>query len=253
MHLPAILPAAHIQPVVNNVPYSNQPALEWADLNQWPDAETAFPAAYEQDWDSSLENQETFEDFLAKPTHHHRKLLQVTRTPPFVGTIFMWPSVTPPAGYLSCDGSAVSRSRYPQLFAAIGTTFGSGDGSSTFNLPDFANRIPVGAGRSGGFPLGDAKGSNTHSLKPEEMPSHFHTGDTSTDGNHQHDYGIFNNGAVYAEHLFAGADGNQNFGQYRPEENGQHTHPVTVAKAGSSASHNNMMPFMVIHYIIRAA
>lgn len=51
-----------------------------------------------------------------------------------------------PTGWLECDGSAVSRSTYSALFTAIGTTWGSGDGSTTFNLPDFRNRSPIGAG-----------------------------------------------------------------------------------------------------------
>lgn len=53
-----------------------------------------------------------------------------------VGTVVMFTAAEPPAGYLKCDGAAVGRATYPDLFAAIGTTFGAGDGSTTFNLPD---------------------------------------------------------------------------------------------------------------------
>jgi|SRR5581483_1365963 len=74
------------------------------------------------------------------------------------GTIIMYAGGTTPSGWLLCDGSAVSRSTYQALFAAIGTTYGAGDGSTTFNLPNFqaqgatAMRVPAGAGT--GFALG---------------------------------------------------------------------------------------------------
>jgi microcystin-dependent protein len=54
-------------------------------------------------------------------------------------------------GYLHCDGSALSRTTYANLFAAIGTTFGAGDGSNTFNIPDFVGAVPRGAGTSTGY------------------------------------------------------------------------------------------------------
>ena len=64
-----------------------------------------------------------------------------------VGTILMWAGASSniPQGYLLCDGSAVSRSFYSSLFTAIGTTNGSGDGSSTFNIPDLRDKFVVGA------------------------------------------------------------------------------------------------------------
>lgn len=61
------------------------------------------------------------------------------------GTVQMWPTTSAPSGYLLCNGSAISRSTYAALFAVIGTTFGVGDGSTTFNLPDYVNRLPYGA------------------------------------------------------------------------------------------------------------
>jgi microcystin-dependent protein len=61
------------------------------------------------------------------------------------GVIQMWPTNTAPTGFLICNGTAVSRTTYAALFAVIGSTFGSGDGSTTFNLPDYVNRMPFGA------------------------------------------------------------------------------------------------------------
>ena len=58
-----------------------------------------------------------------------------------VGCVITYATTSPPAGYLQCNGQAVSRGTYAALFALIGTTFGSGDGSTTFNLPNIANPI----------------------------------------------------------------------------------------------------------------
>ena len=61
-----------------------------------------------------------------------------------VGSIIPFAGTTIPDGYLLCDGSAISRTTYSSLFAAIGTTYGEGDGNSTFNIPHFANALPIG-------------------------------------------------------------------------------------------------------------
>lgn len=79
-------------------------------------------------------------------------------------------------GWLLCDGSAVSRTTYAALFAVIGTTWGVGDGSTTFNLPDMQGRVPVGIGGSGVTSVGDTGGEQTHILTIAEMPSHRHSG-----------------------------------------------------------------------------
>ena len=65
-----------------------------------------------------------------------------------VGTILPWSNSTLPSGYLNCDGTAVSRSTYSALFAIIGTDYGAGNGSSTFNLPDLQDKVPVGVSGS---------------------------------------------------------------------------------------------------------
>ena len=60
------------------------------------------------------------------------------------GIVTAFAGTTPPAGWLKCDGSAISRTKYAKLFAAIGTTYGTGDGSTTFNLPNLIGRVPLG-------------------------------------------------------------------------------------------------------------
>ena len=85
----------------------------------------------------------------------------------FPGEIRMDAGSSAPSGWLACDGSAVSRTTYAAMFGRIGTTYGAGDGSTTFNLPDLSARVPMGPG--GGFSAGDSGGSASHDL------SHTHT------------------------------------------------------------------------------
>lgn len=82
---------------------------------------------------------------------------------------------------LLCDGSAVPRALYPDLFLAIGTTYGAGDGSTTFNLPDYKAKFPVGVGVGVGtsaglaYTIGQSGGEAAHVLTTNEMPPHQHS------------------------------------------------------------------------------
>lgn len=90
------------------------------------------------------------------------------------GAIMAYGSNTAPGGYLICDGSAISRTTYDHLFAAIGTTYGAGDGSTTFNLPDFRQRFLLGKATSGtGSTLGGTGGAidHTHTVTPASLNS----------------------------------------------------------------------------------
>lgn len=91
------------------------------------------------------------------------------------GTMLDFGGTSVPAGFLGCDGSAVSRTTYAGLFAAIGTTWGVGDGSTTFNLPDFRRRVAVGSGGSAGVTLGNTVGS-TGGSEDAVVVTHTHTG-----------------------------------------------------------------------------
>ena len=77
-----------------------------------------------------------------------------------VGAVFFFAKSTPPEHALACDGAAVSRAAYPELFGAIGTTFGAGDGSTTFNLPDLRGRFIRGTGGQRGGAGSGAGGRN---------------------------------------------------------------------------------------------
>ena len=89
------------------------------------------------------------------------------------GTIISYSNGTLLTGYLDCDGSAISRTTYANLFAVVGTTYGSGDGSTTFNLPDLQDNHPIGV--SGTKALGTKAGSASTTLATTNLASHTHT------------------------------------------------------------------------------
>jgi len=103
------------------------------------------------------------------------------RTVP-TASISAFAAATAPAGWLLCDGTAVSRTTYADLFAAIGTTYGAGDGSTTFNLPNLKGRVPVGqdTAQAEFNVLGEVGGAKTHTLSVTEMPSHTHVQNSHT-------------------------------------------------------------------------
>lgn len=125
------------------------------------------------------------------------------------GTILMYGAASAPANYLLCDGTAVSRTIYAALFAIIGTTYGVGDGSTTFNLPDMRQRFPLGKAVSGtGSTLGGTGGTidhlhtvdppNTTSGTPSATAQATALGPTVGSGTHTHDVNIaqFNSGTA---------------------------------------------------------
>jgi len=101
-------------------------------------------------------------------------------TPVYVpaGAVFYFATASAPSGYLVCDGQAVSRSTYAALFAVVGTSHGSGDGVSTFNVPNLVDRFAVGSGSA--YSMG-ASGGNADAT----LVSHTHTASV-TDSGHSH-------------------------------------------------------------------
>lgn len=107
------------------------------------------------------------------------------------GTINQFAGSSAPAGYLICDGSAVSRSTYADLFAVIGTTYGVGNGSTSFTLPDFRSRVPVGLSASDTdfSPLGKTGGGKNHNITGAQLPAHNHSSGSfsfASAGSHSH-------------------------------------------------------------------
>jgi len=106
------------------------------------------------------------------------------------GTVLEYAGLTEPSGYLFCLGQAVSRSTYADLFAVIGTTFGVGNGTTTFNLPDKRGKVGVGwSDTDVDFnDVANVGGEKTNTLTTAEIPSHNHTQDTHnhTQNSHNH-------------------------------------------------------------------
>ena len=147
---------------------------------------------------------------------------------PPIGALQMYAGSTAPQYWLICDGSAVSRTTYASLFNAIGTTYGAGDGSTTFNLPNFGGRTAIGANTT--YALGAAGGEATHTLTYNEMPAHQHGSGT-----------------------IGYVDGTQ-FGWANLQSTGSHVSWATwaTAAAGAGWAHNNMQPYLAVNYIIYA-
>lgn len=109
-----------------------------------------------------------------------------------VGAVVEYGGSTVPAGWLLCDGSAVSRATYAALFAAIATTFGAGNGSTTFNLPDLRGRLIAGAGNGNDgttavtWTLGQVIGAYTATITQATLPNYQLS--CATDGTHSHNY-----------------------------------------------------------------
>lgn len=157
-----------------------------------------------------------------------------------------------PFGTLAADGSAISRTVYSKLFAKIGTTYGSGDGSTTFNIPDHRGRSPLGAGTGAGLSgrsLGQSFGEESHQLALSEMPNHSHGGVTGTENQgFYHNYlGIQLNGQN------GGVDGGYGGGAFglgsyvtrtTGPQNQNHNH--NIGPEGGNGPHNVLHPVLVV-------
>lgn len=160
------------------------------------------------------------------------------------GTVMQYAGSSVPSGWLDCDGSAVSRTTYAALFSAIGITWGPGDGSTTFNVPDLRGRAAIGVGTGSGLTnrvLGVNGGSETQALTTAELASHTHT---VTDPGHSHLQTGY--GSAGAAIVAAGA----NFAAV-PTNTVSNTTGITIGSAGSGNAHNNMQPFANLYHIIK--
>jgi microcystin-dependent protein len=139
------------------------------------------------------------------------------------GAMQMYGGSSAPDGWLLCDGSAVSRTTYAALFTAIGTAFGVGDGSTTFNVPDVRGRAPIGVGQGSGLTnraLAASGGEETHVLTVAELASHQHGHANMHDGD---------KGGI------CGGPGTAVYSGF----------------TGSGTAHNTMQPWLAVNFIIK--
>lgn len=189
-----------------------------------------------------------------------------------VGTVVPFASNTIPVGWRLCDGQALSRTGFADLFSLLNTSYGVGDGSTTFNLPDLRGRSPIGK-NAGTFPtLGGVGGAETHTLSGAESgtTAHTHGGATAT-GNasttHSHGSGSYTTNNVpnaYTAPIQNGVSGTSFFGVTNvvntavtgtsDVNSNSHTHTLTVPTSSAAAAtnaHNNLQPYQVVNWIIK--
>lgn len=155
------------------------------------------------------------------------------------GSITAFAGSTEPVGWLFCYGQQISRASYAALFAVIGTTYGVGDGSTTFNLPDLRGRIPLTKDNMGGTSanrvvaaaadtLGGSGGAENHTLSASEIPAHNH------------------------QILRPGSNGSGGGSQWWQGNSATNVTTIyTENNTGGGGAHNNMQPYLTLNYLIK--
>lgn len=165
-----------------------------------------------------------------------------------IGTVHLWTALAPPTNYLLCNGAAIGRTQFPQLFAVMGTVYGAGDGSTTFNVPNCQARTILGNNNN---TMGLTGGSATATLDVVNLPVHGHQ---VSDPSHTH-------GTVRQGSGFASSPGG--FGN-TCDQGGNVTSSTTGITIPASLRNSNgtdligsvpfsiVPPFIVLNFIIRA-
>lgn len=204
------------------------------------------------------------------------------------GVIQMFAGSVAPNNWLICDGSNVSRIIYADLFRVIGTTYGVGNGNTTFTLPDMRGRIPMGTGQGVGLTnrtLAATAGTETHTLAETNLPAHGHSftpsGTLLSESSHTHgsaNAGSHNHTSNNALLMYVGSGGGANLNagstyqiynlnatiQYNGDHshgstnsNSGHTHTFTGTAGttgngnGASTAVNHIPPSIALNFIIK--
>jgi microcystin-dependent protein len=166
-------------------------------------------------------------------------------------TIVPWTDSSVPSGFLDCNGAAVSRSTYADLFAVVGTTYGAGDGSSTFNVPNLEDNVTV--GKSNNKSVGSTGGANTvsvtasgnvsgstanASLSTPQLASHSHSQGGNSGPQGRAPSGFSFRFFVPSNTGSAGSGGG-------------HSHNMSANFAGSATNPSVLQPYLTLNYIIK--
>ena len=178
-----------------------------------------------------------------------------------IGGIVIWSGAvgSPPDGFILCDGTAISRTDFATLFTIVGTTFGTGNGSSTFNIPNLRDRFIVGAGD--GYNLNATGGSSTTTLGTTNLPSHTHqlggnTGSQNLTHNHGYD-GHTYPGSGPEQNQSGGPEDRTSFNVNKTTGNNSgnldhsHTLPANTGNTGSGTAFENRPPYYALCYIMK--
>ena len=166
-----------------------------------------------------------------------------------VGALMMWSTATAPSQWLLCDGSAVSRNLFASLFNVIGTTYGAGDGSTTFNVPNFSGRTPRGV--NGTYTLASTGGADSITLAQNQLPNHSHS---ITDNGHSHTFGQGGQQAAPGTTWRAG-DPNTGANPTSTNTTGITINQSLIGTSGqvSQVATSLVNPYLAINYIIKSA
>lgn len=178
------------------------------------------------------------------------------------GTIFGYGGSTTPSGWLLCDGSEISRTDYANLYDVINTTYGNGDNTNTFNVPDLRRKIPVGATgviasygnvNDINFNLGKSRGEEAHTMIVNELALHSHA---VNDGGHTHNLtllGLYNNAEDQTLITYVGNNQGGGGGDRTPTTNEIAATGVgiTLNATGAGNAYNNTPEYVTLNYIIK--
>jgi microcystin-dependent protein len=152
---------------------------------------------------------------------------------PFLSEIKIVSFNFPPKGWALCNGQLLPINQNQALFALLGTTYG-GNGQTNFALPNLRGRVPVHEGS--GHTLGEAAGSTAVTVNIQQLPTHNHFEQSQP--------------AVGSQLPAVGAFFAQTSNMYRTADNLIAINPATIGNVGGSQPHNNMMPYLVLNFII---